>query len=77
MNTVESVLNGTHYVRAMRGLNMISEIIFQMQWEAFLVRNNRNNFQEIFDQVNDLSKYSNAFDVGSRFFSTGFIPSLV
>ena len=53
VNVVESVLNGTHYVRSMRGLLIISEVITIMQWEAFWRRHNRANFQIILDKANN------------------------
>ena len=42
---LETVFNGTHYIRSLRGLLIISEAIQSLQWEAFLVNTLKRGVQ--------------------------------
>ena len=44
VKVMESVLNGKHYVRSLRGLNIITEAILTIKWEAFCKSNNKDDF---------------------------------
>ena len=53
IKVVESVLGGTHYVRSLRGLLIISEALTIMQWEAFWQSRDRSHYADILCCLND------------------------
>ena len=44
VKVMESVLNGKHYVRSLRGLDIITEAILTIKWEAFCKSHNKDDF---------------------------------
>ena len=54
LKVVESVLGGTHYVRSLRGLFIVLEVLTIMQWEAFWCTRDRNNYKSILESCNKL-----------------------
>ena len=54
LKVVESVLGGTHYVRSLRGLLILLEVLTIMQWEAFWCTRDRNNYKGILESCNKL-----------------------
>ena len=49
-HTLQTVRNGSHYVRALRGMQIILETFQIMKWEAFLEIYDFNN-QEVLDEI--------------------------
>ena len=56
LKTVESVMAGTHYVRALRGLIIISEVIDIMRWEAFWLSRNREDYEVVLKPLDTCKK---------------------
>ena len=54
LKVVESVLGGTHYVRSLRGLLIVSEVLTMMQWEAFWLTRDKTNYKAILESCNKL-----------------------
>ena len=54
LKTIETVLAGTHYVRSLRGLLIISEKIETLQWEAFWLAHGRNDYDNILPCLDSL-----------------------
>ena len=47
---------GTHYVRALRGLIIISEVIDIMRWEAFWLSRNREDYEVVLKPLDTCKK---------------------
>ena len=44
LKVIESVLGGSNYVRALRGLLIVAEAVESMKWDAFWMTRDRNDF---------------------------------
>ena len=44
---IESVLNGSHYVRALTGMLIVEDVIRSLQWEMFWQHNDRASYPEL------------------------------
>ena len=53
---LESVFNGTHYIRSLRGLLIISEAIQSLQWEAFWLIHSKEEFKDELEYSEHLFK---------------------
>ena len=58
IKVVQSVFDGTHYIRSFRGLLIISEAIHSLQWEAFWLRHSKDKFK---DELNYLQQLYQSF----------------
>ena len=58
IKVVQSVFDGTHYIRSLRGLLIISEAIHSLQWEAFWLRHSKDKFK---DELNYLQQLYQSF----------------
>ena len=54
LKVIKSVLGGTHYVRSLRCLLIVSEARSIMQWEAFWSTKDRNNYNNILTHLQGL-----------------------
>lgn len=52
VNTVMCVLNGKHYVRAFQGMLIVSEVLEKMIWDAFWDRNEKEQYNNLLEEVN-------------------------
>ena len=58
IKVLQSVFDGTHYIRSLRGLLLISEAIHSLQWEAFWLRHSKDKFK---DELNYLQQLYQSF----------------
>ena len=49
---IKSVFDGTHYIKSLRGLLIVSEAKHSLQWEAFLLEHSKQKYK---DELNYLS----------------------
>ena len=54
VKVMESVLNGKHYVRSLRGLNIITEAILAIKWEAFWKSHDKDDFRTELNTIESL-----------------------
>ena len=70
IKVVQSVFDGIHYARSLRGLLIISEAIHSLQWDAFWLRHSKDKFK---DELNYLQQLYQSFinkDIDVATFST-------
>ena len=58
IKVVQSVFDGTHYIRSLRGLLILSEAIHSLQLEAFWLRHSKDKFK---DELNYLQQLYQSF----------------
>lgn len=75
-NTTEAVLNGSHYVRSLTGLTMLSESMERLQWQTFFdlhgVEKYKNSLKLLVDMKDSISTKNKA---ESKEFLSAFLSS--
>ena len=74
IKVVQSVFDGTHYIRSLRGLLIISEAIHSLQWEAFWLRHSKDKFKDELNYVQQLyQSFINKDIEGANLFNEAFL----
>ena len=54
LKAVESIMNGSHYIRSLRGIIILADSLNTLKWEAFWKINNRADFGDILSVTDPL-----------------------
>ena len=65
--TLESVIAGTHYIRSLRGFQMLSISVQTLKWQAFWMEKDQSSFQEELKCLENLTETLNAKDAENSF----------
>ena len=60
-SVVESVISGSHYVRSLRGLRIVYDVLQNLKWEAFWASKDKESHGEVLQTLSNYLRYASLY----------------